>query len=54
MIDEIGDLYYDSGDPDVGLYAVRGCTTIARTPASACIYALRGGGYHNWEVHLPC
>lgn len=23
MIDEIGDLYYDSGDPEIGLYAVR-------------------------------
>ncbi len=23
MIDEVGDLYYDSGDPDIGLYAVR-------------------------------
>lgn len=24
MIDEVGDLYYDSGDPQIGLYAVRG------------------------------
>lgn len=24
MIDEIGDLYYDSGNPEVGMYAVRG------------------------------
>ena len=24
MIDEVGDLYYDSGDPDIGLYAVSG------------------------------
>jgi hypothetical protein len=22
MVDEIGDLYYDSGDEDIGLYAV--------------------------------
>ena len=25
MIDQVGDLYYDSGDPAIGLYAVCAC-----------------------------
>ena len=24
IIDQAGDLYYDSGNPDIGIYAVRG------------------------------
>ena len=44
MIDEIGDLYYDSGDPDVGLYAVSaGCTGgLYYGSGDSCMYALRG------------
>ena len=38
MIDEIGDLYYDSGEPDIGLYAVSGWGSLP------LLYAVGGWG----------
>jgi hypothetical protein len=52
LVDEIGDLYYDSGNPEVGMYMVGGAAARWRSGGAAGgRQSMAGGGM--WPAQGP-